>query len=103
MNIKRKEKVSGKYFPINGTYVSCVAVQRATEEDKDPDYQYGLEHQSETDEEDEGVDEGVDSVLVDRPKDDDDAMDTIARTVNHPYYLRSLHQPELDTPTGILS
>ena len=53
-------------------------------------------------ENDEGVNEGVDSVLYERSNDpnDDVAMDTIARSVSHPYYLRSLHQPEKDLVKG---
>ena len=42
---------------------------------------------------DEGVYEGRDSVLADR-KSADDEMDTIARTAEHSYFLRSLTQPE---------
>ncbi len=52
----------------------------------------------ESEEEDEGVYEGKDSVLAERQgsggRGGDEEMDTIARSANHPYYLRSLHQPE---------
>ena len=44
----------------------------------------------------EGVEEGAESVLIENRAmiEDDYTMDTIARSVSHPYYLRSLHQPE---------
>ena len=52
------------------------------------------------DEEEEGVAEGNDSVLTDKQVGvTTDDMDTIARSVPHSYYLRSLHQP--DTVAGI--
>ena len=44
--------------------------------------------------EDEGVFEGRNVVASLGNQISEDAMDTIARTANHPYYLRSLHQPE---------
>ena len=50
----------------------------------------------EEEEEDEGVSEGKDSVVhpaISTASESED-MDTIARSVAHPYYLRSLHQPE---------
>lgn len=46
----------------------------------------------------EGFDEGIDSVLLETKDIDENAMDTIARSVSHNYYLRSLHQPERDLP-----
>ena len=57
-------------------------------------YQNEGEGEESEDDGDEGVYEGQDSVLADRKTGDDDEMDTIARTAEHPYYLRSLTQPE---------
>ena len=67
-------------------------------EDKDwtPEGGEGGEEEEE-EEEEEGVVEGEESVLQQRvaiPKEAGEDMDTIARSVSHPYYLRSLHIPE---------
>ena len=43
------------------------------------------------------MEEGQDSVLAEIHPDDDSKMDTIARVPKHPYYLRSIYQPELSS------
>ena len=62
----------------------------------------GGEQEEEEEDGDEGVVEGGSSVLQQRQtasKETAEDMDTIARSVAHPYYLRSLHKPE--TVAGI--
>ena len=58
------------------------------------------EGEEEDEEENEGVSEGVDSVTVAAATENDDDMDTIARSVSHPYYLRSLHTPDAHSGTN---
>lgn len=56
--------------------------------------QYQQEGDDNDDNEMEEINEGKDSVLTDLQPEDESKMDTIARAPKHPYYLRSLHQPE---------
>ena len=60
------------------------------------------DEEEEEEDEEEGFNEGLDSVLTEKKEDDINAMDTIARYVTHPYYLRSLHIPEIHPSQGII-
>ncbi len=66
------------------------------EDDEDYDPVADSDSEEEGAESQEGVEEGAESVLIENRAmiEDEYTMDTIARTVSHPYYLRSLHQPE---------
>ena len=57
-----------------------------------PEGEWEGEEEESDEEEDEGVFEGKNAIASLGNQSDADAMDTIARTAHHPYYLRSLHQ-----------
>lgn len=64
----------------------------------DDDEDWTPHHTEETEEDgegDEGVKEGEDCVLTEKSSNTGEEMDTIARSVAHSYYLRSLHKPEV--------
>ena len=85
---RRKTEEEEEWRPEGGTKGS---EQRADVEEE--------EEEEENDEE--GVPEGEDSILRNPHPfpSDADKMDTIARYASHPYYLRSLHQPEKNPTT----
>lgn len=65
----------------------------AGEEEWIPEGEWEGEGEGSDEEEDEGVFEGKNAIASLGNQSDVNAMDTIARTAHHPYYLRSLHQP----------
>ena len=86
--------------------VFCTLIQRKTkvggQEEKDEEWTPQQTDEGEVEEEEEeeggveGVAEGRDSVLTTEASlQSTDEMDTIARTADHSYYLRSLHKPEM--------